>query len=73
MTTEIVNPKDLLGREINVGDIVAYPVRRRSDMVLKTATVSELCPLACLNATSRRVVLKHPSRCVIVSPLKSVL
>ena len=58
--------KDLMGREIKVGDVVAYPVRRRSLMVLKTATVSELDPIACLNDNGRRVVLKFSERCAVV-------
>lgn len=59
--------KDLLGTVIEVGDVVAYPVRRGSFMQLKSATVAELGPsgVVCLNKDGRRVTLKIPTRCVV--------
>jgi hypothetical protein len=34
--------RDYTGRKIETGDLVAYPVRRRSDMWLTSARVSEI-------------------------------
>lgn len=61
--------KDVLGRTIKVNDTVAYPVRRRSTMVLYTATVTELADdhLVCLKDNTATIVkLRHPKRCAIV-------
>jgi hypothetical protein len=58
--------KDILGREIKVGDVLVYPVRRRSTIYLKMATVSEPDPIVCLNKEGRRVVLKFSERCAVV-------
>lgn len=59
--------KDVRGKNIKIGDIVTYPVRRRSTMVLKTATVAEIDKtVVCLTATGRRVELRHSDRCAVV-------
>lgn len=66
---------DFLGKEIRIGDQIVYPVRRKGEMVLKKAVVSERpgigCVikqgLVCLNDRGRRIVISSPERCVVVS------
>lgn len=66
---------DCRGQRIKVGDIIVYPVRRRSSMVLKEATVCEVPGQGCvvkkgivaLNMRGRRVILETPERCAVVS------
>lgn len=59
--------KDFMNVEIEIGDIVVYPVRRGSTMYLKSATVAEIDKtIVCLSSEGRRVTLLHPRRCVIV-------
>jgi hypothetical protein len=66
---------DVMGRDLRVGDMIVYPVRRKSDMVLKKAVVSETpgygCVLKqgiiCLSERGRRLVIERPERCAIVS------
>jgi hypothetical protein len=66
---------DFLGVEIEMGDTVVYPTRRRGDMSLKKAVVSAkpggdsfslLQGIQCVNEKGRRVAIKHPERCVVV-------
>lgn len=70
---------DFLGKAIKLGDTIVYPVRRRSVMSLKKATVCEepnnetyilMKGLMCLNENGRRVVLRNPERCVVVETLE---
>ena len=70
---------DFMGRTIKLGDTVVYPVRRRSDMVLKKAVVCEdpasqlyavLKGVACHNENGRRIVIRQPERCVVVESLE---
>jgi len=66
---------DFVGKEIQIGDIIVYPVRRGSEMALRKATVCERpgigCVvkqgLICLNDRGRRIVMSNPERCVVVS------
>jgi hypothetical protein len=66
---------DCIGKEIRVGDMIVYPVRRKSELTLKSATVCERPGtrglikqgLICLNENGRRVVIEKPERCAIVS------
>jgi len=66
---------DCRGVRIRVGNIIVYPVRRKSDMVLKEATVCEVPGKGCtvkkgivaLNQRGRRVILETPDRCAVVS------
>lgn len=70
--------KDFTGQVIKIGDVIAYPVRRRSIMVLKEATVSETPGNGCtvrkgviaLNPQGRRVIIEKPERCVVFSNFK---
>jgi hypothetical protein len=65
---------DFMGQRIKVGDVIAYPVRRGSEMVLKRATVCETPGQGCvvktgivaLNPQGRRVTIQRPERCVVV-------
>jgi len=70
---------DVMGTRIKVGDTIAYPVRRRSKMVLKTAVVVHVeyvinrskpptisYTITALNDRGRRVMLRVPSRIAIV-------
>lgn len=65
---------DFMGQRIKMGDVIAYPVRRGSDMVLKTATVCETPGQGCvlkegvvaLNPQGRRVVIQKTERCIVV-------
>lgn len=67
--------KDLRGVRIKLGDIIVYPVRRKSKMVLKEATVCEIPGEGCvlkqgivaLNPNGRRVIIETPDRCAVVS------
>lgn len=66
---------DCRGERIRIGDIIVYPVRRRSQMVLKEATVCEVPGQGCvvkkgivaLNERGRRVIIETPERCAVVS------
>lgn len=66
---------DALGKDIRVGDMLVYPVRRKSELSLKIATVCERPGtrglikqgLICLNENGRRVVIEQPERCAVVS------
>jgi len=67
--------KDFRGVQINIGDILIYPVRQGSRMVLKEATVCDVPGKGCavkqgitaLNPSGRRIILGRPDRCVVVS------
>ena len=64
--------KDKFDRTINTGDTVVYPVRRGSQMDLKSAVVTgivgEEIHALTVGADDRsiNVKLKHPKRCAIV-------
>ena len=61
--------KDILGAEIKVGDLVAYPVRRRSTISLFAATVESIdngVIIGRKHGATVQVKLKHPSRVVVV-------
>jgi hypothetical protein len=66
---------DCRGVRITIGDIIVYPVRRRSVMVLKEAIVCEVPGDGCivktgivaLNPRGRRVIIETPERCAVVS------
>lgn len=66
---------DCRGERIKIGDIIVYPVRRQSQMVLKEATVCEVPGKGCvvkkgivaLNDRGRRVIIETPERCAVVS------
>lgn len=63
-------PRDFLDKQIEVGDTLAYPVRRGSDMRLKRLTVTRLDPargaVIGLNTEGRSITLTKPDRSVIV-------
>lgn len=71
-----MNPEyvDLFSQRIKIGDVIVYPVRRRSEMVLKYATVCEVPGQGCtvkmgvvaLSPKGRRVVIQRPERCAVV-------
>ena len=60
--------KDILGREIKPLQRIVYPVRRRSEIYLRVATViSAEKELTCIRDGQARILtLKHPDRCAIV-------
>ena len=66
---------DCRGERIRIGDIIVYPVRRKSEMVLKEATVCEVPGKGCLiklgvvalNERGRRVIVEKTDRCAVVS------
>jgi hypothetical protein len=72
---EYKDAKDVRGNQIKIGDIIVYPVRRRSTMVLKEATVCDVPGKGCaakegivaLNTRGRRVIISRPDRCAVVS------
>jgi hypothetical protein len=67
--------KDVLGQKIEIGHVVVYPVRRRSTMTLKIATVCEepgkgtvvKKGLVALNDQGRRVIISRPDRVAVVT------
>ena len=70
---------DFIGQKIKLGDTVVYPVRRRSTMTLKKATVCEvpgnhvssaIGGISCLKEDGQRVVLRHPTRCIVVNRME---
>jgi len=72
---EQISDKDCRGVRIKIGDIIVYPVRRKSTMVLKEATVCEVPGKGCvvkkgivaLNPQGLRVIISTPGRCAVVS------
>jgi len=66
---------DFIGNRIQIGDTVAYPVRRRSEMVLKRAIVRAMPNdngIECLKEDGQRVNLRHPARCIVISRLEKL-
>lgn len=60
---------DKFGREIKVGDMVVYPMRRRSEIMLNAATVTGAgfgYLVADKLEGNVQVKLRHPKRCAIV-------
>jgi hypothetical protein len=64
---------DFMEVEIKVGDLIVYPVRRRTIMKLKRATVTELAGnetlkpgIRCVNENGRTIIITMTTRCVIV-------
>lgn len=68
---------DILGREIKVGDLVAYPVRRRSTISLFAATIESIQPDGTLigrkHGATVQVKLRYPNRCVVVERLNDAV
>ncbi len=62
--------RDFLDRKILVGDTLVYPVRTRSTMVLKKATVMAFgaTTIHCTNKNGRNVVISTPGRCLSIPP-----
>jgi hypothetical protein len=60
--------KDKLGKELKPLQRIVYPVRRRSEIYLRLATVvSAEEELTCIRDGQARILtLKHPDRCAIV-------
>ena len=60
--------KDKFGREIKVGDLVVYPVRRQSSTFLNDARITGALAgaLTGVNAKGNTVTLRIPKRCAIV-------
>jgi hypothetical protein len=66
---------DFVGNRIQIGDTLAYPVRRRSDMALKKAVVCETptaAGVAALKENGQRVVIRVPERCIVINRLEKV-
>jgi len=64
---------DFVGNRIQIGDTIAYPVRRRSDMVLKKAVVCEAPTergIAALKEDGQRVLIRVPERCIVINRLE---
>jgi hypothetical protein len=75
-----LTPRDFLDREISVGDIIVYPVRRGSSMWLNKIKVTaigsvhrqgrrEYRPIHGVNENGRRITLSKLERSVIVTLL----
>jgi len=66
---------DCRGVKIAIGDVIVWPVRRKSTMTLKEGTVCEVPGNGCtvkegvvaLNPDGRRVIIQRPDRCAVVS------
>jgi hypothetical protein len=66
---------DCRGVPIEIGHIIVYPVRRKSSMVMKEATVCEVPGKGCtikkgivaLSPQGKKVILQVTSRCAVVS------
>ena len=64
---------DCRGERIKLGDIIVYPVRRQSTMVLKEATVCDVPGEGCtvrqgivaLNPYGRQVIISRTDRCAV--------
>lgn len=67
---------DFIGNQIRLGDTIAYPVRRRSEMALKKAVVNEvpspLTGVSALKETGQRVIIRCPERCIVINRLERV-
>ena len=69
-----VPANDFLGRRIEVGHTVVYPVRRGSRMRMHKASVTQVVQhdrtqpplLLCLNPTGRKVTIQNLDNCVVV-------
>jgi hypothetical protein len=70
-----MNPVDFTGRQIEVGYVIAYPVRRGSEMKLRSMTVEGIeiirstPPVYWLYGHSdkgRPVKVETPDRCIII-------
>lgn len=68
-------PKDYLNKDINVGDLIVYPVRHGSEMWLNTMKVTGIEPRADKEvlvgfnpniASQRRLTVKNTHTCVVV-------
>jgi len=60
--------KDYLGKAIKIGDKLVYPVRRGSDMYLRTLVVNAVTKESIhgINDKGSTVQIKITSRCVII-------
>ncbi len=60
--------KDYLNKTISVGDKLVYPIRRGSDMYLRTLVVNALNHgiVYGINDKGRSVKLTQTSRCIVV-------
>jgi hypothetical protein len=66
---------DFVGNRILIGDTIAYPVRRRSEMTLKKAIVRAMpdsSGIEALKEDGKRVNIQHPERCIVISRLERV-
>ena len=69
-----VPAKDFLGRPIEVGHTIVYPIRRGSKMWMQKANVTQIIQhdrtqpplLACINPTGRKVTIQNLDNCVVV-------
>jgi len=70
------NVLDFTGNPIEAGDVIAYPVRRGSDMWLRTLRVSHIetirstVPIYHIcgsNDTGRTVKLENADRCIVIN------
>lgn len=64
---------DFIGQPIKLGDTIVYPVRRRSDMSLKKAIVSEVPQpggFRALKMDGRSVIIRVPERCIVINRLE---
>lgn len=63
--------EDITGREVKVGDRIAYPVRRHSDMWLSTARIEYITPegvIKARNPNGRAVTIHGVERIVLLPP-----
>jgi expansin (peptidoglycan-binding protein) len=60
-------PLDFLGREIKIGDTIAYPVRRGSSMWLNKLRVTQVLPVSVkgLNADGRWITVHNLNNVVV--------
>jgi hypothetical protein len=75
---EVQEPRDYVGKVIHEGDIIAYPVRKGSDMILKSSIVAEISGVVCpdaepaypiimlLSESGRRVPFLQIGRCIVI-------
>lgn len=63
-----MNPVDFLGRPINAGDVIVYPVRRGSEMWLNKLNVTQTAEgqVRGYSSTGRLLVIKNLRNTVVV-------
>jgi hypothetical protein len=73
LTTTPTKAVDFLGRPINAGDAVVYPVRRGSEMWMNKVLVDSVRDtprgkaISGTNAAGRRITIRNLANCVVVT------